>query len=223
MEKFRWCFIGVGGLANRVVKQLLSSDRHEVVSCYRRNQKKNEEWAKKYHSKAYESAKDAILAPGVDAVYVVTPHSNHLEYAKLALSLGKPVLVEKSFTVSEKEAIELFEYAKEKNLYISEAMWTFYSPVGQKVIEWVRSGRLGKITKAEGAFKVPLNKIKRVSNSCLLLSFVALIILSFIDVVPWKQDSLTRVFYSCGAVFVLSLIISVCCVVNGKRQKEEKK
>jgi predicted dehydrogenase len=108
MEKFRWCFIGVGGLANRVVKQLLSSDRHEVVSCYRRNQKKNEEWAKKYHSKAYESAKDAILAPGVDAVYVVTPHSNHLEYAKLALSLGKPVLVEKSFTVSEKEAKELF-------------------------------------------------------------------------------------------------------------------
>ena len=156
MEKFRWCFIGVGGLANRVAKQLLSSDRHEVVSCYRRNQKKNEEWAKKYHSKAYESAKDAILAPGVDAVYVVTPHSNHLEYAKLALSLGKPVLVEKSFTVSEKEAIELFKYAKEKNLYISEAMWTFYSPVGQKVIEWVRSGRLGKITKAEGAFKVPL-------------------------------------------------------------------
>ena len=156
MEKFRWCFIGVGGLANRVVKQLLSSDRHEVVSCYRRNQKKNEEWAKKYHSKAYESAKDAILAPGVDAVYVVTPHSNHLEYAKLALSLGKPVLVEKSFTVSEKEAKELFEYAKEKNLYISEAMWTFYSPVGQKVIEWIRSGRLGKITKAEGAFKVPL-------------------------------------------------------------------
>ena len=67
------------------------------------------------------------------------------------------------------------------------------------------------------------DKIKRVSNSCLLLSFVALIILSFIDVVPWKQDSLTRVFYSCGAVFVLSLIISVCCVVNGKRQKEEKK
>lgn len=157
MEKFRWCFIGVGGLANRVVKQLLSSGRHEVVSCYRRNQKKNEEWAKKYHSKAYGTAKEAILAPGVDAVYVVTPHSGHLEYAKLALSLGKPVLVEKPFTVNEKEAKELFDYAKEKNLYISEAMWTFYSPVAQKVAEWVKSGRLGKINKAEGCFKVFYN------------------------------------------------------------------
>ena len=67
------------------------------------------------------------------------------------------------------------------------------------------------------------NKIKRVSNSCLLLSLVALIILSFIDGVPWKRDSLTRVFYSCGAVFVLSLVTSLCCVVKGKRQKEEKK
>ena len=67
------------------------------------------------------------------------------------------------------------------------------------------------------------NKIKRVSNSCLLLSLVTVIILSFIDVVPRKQDSLTRVFYSCGAVFALSLITSVCCVAKDKRQKEEKK
>ena len=157
MEKFRWCFIGVGGLSNRVARQLLPSGRHEIVSCYRRNKAKNEGWAKKFHSKAYDSAKEAILAPGVDAVYVVTPHSNHLEYAKLALSLGKPVLVEKPFAVSEKEAKELFEYAKEKNLYISEAMWTFYSPVAQKVAEWAKSGRLGKIKKAEGCFKVFYN------------------------------------------------------------------
>ena len=66
------------------------------------------------------------------------------------------------------------------------------------------------------------NKIKPFSNSCLLLSLLTLIILSFIDVVPWKQDSLRRVFYSCGTVFVLSLIISVSCVVKDKRQKTKK-
>ena len=65
--------------------------------------------------------------------------------------------------------------------------------------------------------------IKRVSNSCLLFSLIALIIISFIDVVPWKQDSLIRVFYSCGVVFVFSLIISVACVVKCKRPKEAKK
>ena len=67
------------------------------------------------------------------------------------------------------------------------------------------------------------NKIKWFPKSCLLLSSVALIILSFIDVVPWKQDSLTWVFYLCGTVFTLSLIISVYCVVKNQRQKGEKK
>ena len=65
--------------------------------------------------------------------------------------------------------------------------------------------------------------IKRISNSCLLFSLIALIIISFIDVVPWKQDSLIRVFYSCGVVFIFSLIISVACIVKCKRQKEAKK
>lgn len=62
------------------------------------------------------------------------------------------------------------------------------------------------------------NKIKWLSKSCLLLSSVALIILSFIDVVPSKIDSLMRVFYSCGVVFALSLIISLCCTVKGKKK-----
>lgn len=63
-----------------------------------------------------------------------------------------------------------------------------------------------------------VSRVKRISNSCLLLSVAALIILSVIDVVPWKQDSLTRVFYSCGVVFALSLIISLCCFIKGKQK-----
>lgn len=158
MEKFHWCFIGVGGLANKVAKQILSTGRHEIVSCYRRNKEKNEAWAKKYGSKAYESAIEAMKDPRVDAVYVVTPHSEHYKYAKMALELGKPVLVEKSFTANTKQAEELIALAKEKKLYLSEAMWTFFPSPMRDTMELIHKGEIGKIKTASAYFDV-YNKI----------------------------------------------------------------
>ncbi len=55
-------------------------------------------------------------------------------------------------------------------------------------------------------------RILHVSNYSLCLSLGALIILSFIDVVPWKQAILTSLFYSCGIVFAISLSITVCTI-----------
>lgn len=154
MEKFHWCFIGVGGLANTVAKQIIGTGRHEIVSCYRRNKEKNEAWAKKYGSKAYDSAAEAIKDPRVDAVYVVTPHSEHFKYAKLALELGKPVLVEKSFTANKKQAEELIAFAKEKNLYLCEAMWTFFPSPMRTVMDWINDGKIGQPKNAESYFLV---------------------------------------------------------------------
>jgi len=152
MEKFRWCFIGVGGLANTVAKQIIETGRHEVVSCFRRDTKKNEAWAEKYGANAYSSAEEAIKDPRVDAVYVVTPHSEHFKYAKMALELGKPVLVEKSFTANKKQAEELIALAKEKNLYLCEAMWTFFPSPMRETMELIQKGEIGKMKNAEAYF-----------------------------------------------------------------------
>ena len=43
----------------------------------------------------------------------------------------------------------------------------------------------------------------------LLLSLCALVVVSFIDVVPSKQASLECLFYSCLIVFIASLIVSL--------------
>lgn len=164
MDKFNWCFIGVGGLANAVAKQILSTGRHNIVSCYRRNFEKSKQWAKKYNSTAYETAEEAIKAPDVDAVYVVTPHSNHAEYAKLALELGKPVLVEKPFTPNVKQTEEVFNLAKEKGLYVCEAMWTFFPSPMRNVMEWIQEGKIGKMKHAEAYFNVFNKQNPRVKN-----------------------------------------------------------
>lgn len=146
---FNWCFIGCGKLAHTVAEQMKKHEGHKIVSCYTRNFEKCSAFAKTYGAIAYDNAKDAILHDGVDAVYVVTPHNAHHRFTKAALLLEKPVFCEKAFTVTADETEELISLANEKNLYLAEAMWTWFSPAANKVKEWVDTGAIGKVSGAD--------------------------------------------------------------------------
>lgn len=149
---FHWCLIGTGVLANKVAKVVLPSGRHEFTAVYTRDFQKGLAFADKYGGTAYDSPEAAMTAPGVDGVYIVTPHTSHYEYAKLALSLGKPVLCEKPITVTASEAAELFALAEEKGVYLAEAMWTWFSPVARQVKRWVEAGELGDLQRVEARY-----------------------------------------------------------------------
>ena len=165
MEKFKWCFIGTGTLAKQVAKQLNDSGRHEIVSCYTRNYEKGKAFAEEFRSTAYETAEEAITAEGVEGVYVVTPHNAHFRYVKQALELGKPVLCEKAFTVTAEETDELIRIAREKDIYLCEAMWTWFSPSANMAKKWVDEGKAGKIQSAVFTYHLKsVNYSPRVSD-----------------------------------------------------------
>ncbi|MCM1189201.1 MAG: Gfo/Idh/MocA family oxidoreductase [bacterium] len=146
-EKFGWCFIGCGTLAKTVAKQITESGRHKIVSVYSRNPERADRFAGQYGAAACGSAEDAIMTEGVEGVYVVTTHDSHYAYTKLALNLGKPVLCEKPFTVTAAQAQELVALAKTKQLYLAEAMWTWFAPVANRVKSWLDNGEFGQIQK----------------------------------------------------------------------------
>lgn len=146
---FNWCFIGAGRLARGVAREITRSGRHRVVSVYARRPERCREFARPYGALPCATAAEAIAAAGVDAVYIVTPHSTHYEYAKLALELGKPVLCEKPFATDAGQAEELIRLARSKGLYIAEAMWTWFSPVANQVKSWLDSGEFGELKKVK--------------------------------------------------------------------------
>lgn len=148
MDKiFGWCFNGCGTLAKKVAKQITESGRHKIVSVYSRSMERAEQFAGQYNAVACRSAEDAITMEGVQGVYVVTPHDSHYAYTKLALNLEKPVLCEKPFTVTSAQARDLIALAKERQLYLAEAMWTWFAPVANRVKLWLDNGEFGKIQK----------------------------------------------------------------------------
>ena len=165
MEKFRWCFIGTGRLANQVASQIINSGNHEIVSCYSRNSESSKRFAEKFNARAYDNADEAILDSDVEGVYVVTPHNAHFRYTKIALEAGKPVLCEKAFTIDSRETDELIRIARGKRIYLAEAMWTWFSPCANQVKKWVDEGKIGQIKKASFTYHMKsINYSPRVSD-----------------------------------------------------------
>ena len=93
---------------------------------------------------AYGSYEELVQDKDVDLVYIATPHSHHFPHTMLALEYNKPVLVEKAFTANAAEAKILLQTAKEKGIFITEAIWTRYMPLSHKVKELMESGIIGE-------------------------------------------------------------------------------
>lgn len=142
---FGWCFIGTGRLAEKVAAEITPSGRHRIVSVYTRRMERCREFAAQYGALACQNIQEALSAPRVDGVYVVTPHTNHYESAKAALEAGKSVLCEKPIATDAGQGRELFRLAREKNAYLAEAMWTWFAPTANRVKQWMDEGRFGEI------------------------------------------------------------------------------
>ena len=148
MAKFRWAYIGTGSIAKTTANSILKGD-HEIVSVYGRSPEKAEAFAKKYGATAVKTAQEAIDFPGVDGVYIATPHTSHVEYSLMALKSKKPVLCEKPVGICSKDVEALIKAAKENDTYFTEAMWSWFSDISLTVKDWVNSGRIGEIQKVK--------------------------------------------------------------------------
>ena len=63
----------------------------------------------------------------------------------LCLLAGKHVLCEKAFTVNAPQAEILAKTAKEKNVFLMEAVWTRFFPLTKAITKTIESGALGPI------------------------------------------------------------------------------
>jgi len=95
-----------------------------------------------------------VADPNVDIIYVATPHSHHFQNTMLALEAGKNVLCEKAFTVNAAQARKLVETAKQKGLFLMEAVWTRYFPLSIKIREMITSGQIGAVHRVSADLSI---------------------------------------------------------------------
>ena len=144
-KKTRIGIIGCGWIAEKMAITLQGMEKVEAYAIASRDLNKAESFAKEWNfTRAYGSYEEMLDDERVDLVYIATPHSHHYAHTRLSLQKGKPVLCEKAFTANAKEAEELFRLAKEKNLFLTEAIWTRYMPLSRTICELVANGAVGK-------------------------------------------------------------------------------
>ena len=69
----------------------------------------------------------------------------HYECALLCLTNSKNVLIEKPFALTPEETLQLLIEAKQRNLYIGEAMWTNYMPLNKVLLDWIKQNKIGNV------------------------------------------------------------------------------
>ena len=101
---------------------------------------------------------DELLGMELDLVYVATPHNSHLALAEAALRAGHPVLLEKAFTMNADEAIRLTAFARERGLFLMEAMWMRFTPGLRRAQALIADGAIGdpRTVLASFGFGLPL-------------------------------------------------------------------
>ena len=104
-------------------QQTVEKIQLELYAVASRDYNRAKEFAKKWgFEKAYGSYEEMLEDGDVELVYVASPHSHHYCHAKMCLEHGKNVLLEKAFTVNAKQAEELINLAREKELLLAEAV-----------------------------------------------------------------------------------------------------
>ena len=97
-----------------------------------------------------------IEADDVDVVYNPLPMSLHAEWTIAALRAGKHVLCEKPFAANANEAAEMVRVAEEEGRILGEAFHYYYHPFFTRILNEVRSGRIGAVTNLEAVFAVSI-------------------------------------------------------------------
>jgi predicted dehydrogenase len=135
-----------GGIAIRFVESLLKHTRHQVVAVGSRSAERAREFAGRFGiERAYGSYEQLAEDPGVDAVYVAAPNSEHRRLALLAIAGGKHALVEKPFTDTAAEAREIADAGRAAGVVVMEAMWTRYLPQSDVIRQLLAAGALGEV------------------------------------------------------------------------------
>jgi choline-phosphate cytidylyltransferase len=143
--------IGYGRIANRFIDESKYVSGVHVEGVYGPNPESLKRFADKHELAFYETNLDKFFDK-VDAVYIASPHLTHYEYIVNALNGGKHVLCEKPMVLSEKEAKEVYEIAKDKKLVLLEAIKTAYAPGFIRLVGVAKSGLIGQIKSIDATF-----------------------------------------------------------------------
>ncbi|KAG4434822.1 hypothetical protein IFR05_009693 [Cadophora sp. M221] len=136
----KWGILGTGWVSTNFVKDLVLSRpsapvQHLITALGTSSEAKGSEFVNSIFTSGqprptiYTDYSSVYADPNVDIVYIGTPHVFHKESCLAAIAAGKHVLCEKPMAMSEREVKKMIAAAKQKGVFLMEAVWTRFFPL----------------------------------------------------------------------------------------------
>ena len=146
-DRMKWAILGTGKIATRFAEAINNiPDKAELLAVGSRTKQTGEAFGDKFNiPRRYTDYEDVAKDPEVDIIYIATPGVYHLRDVSMSLNHGKHVLCEKAFSINAKQAKEMIDLAREKNLFLMEAMWTRFFPIHVRIRELLAKNAIGTV------------------------------------------------------------------------------
>lgn len=140
-----WGILATGKIAHSFCRDLALVPDGHVAAVGSRRSASAEAFAAEHGGTPYGSYEEMVADPGVDVVYVATPHVLHAANVRAAFAAGKAVLCEKPMTLDAATSEALVAEAREQGLFLMEAMWSACHPMWRTLRSRLGSGEYGRV------------------------------------------------------------------------------
>jgi predicted dehydrogenase len=152
-QRLAWGILATGRIAGSFARGVDRSQLGRLVAVGSRSRENAERFARDFPALCAHASYEALLDdPEVDAVYIATPHPQHVEWAVRAAAAGKHVLCEKPAGLTHTEMVTMAEAARAHSVVFMEAFMYRCHPQTAKIAGMVRDGVLGEIKLIQGSF-----------------------------------------------------------------------
>jgi predicted dehydrogenase len=152
---FNLAIVGVGAWGKNLINSVQNkSDVVRFTRAVTRTPSKVEDFAAQHVIALSDDYRTILEDDTINGVVVSSPAHAHVEQTMAAINAGKHVQVVKPLALTRTDAEALYEAADEKGVFLAVAYERCFLPAADEFRRRVKSGALGKIIHAEGAYCV---------------------------------------------------------------------
>ena len=169
-KTYKWGILGAARIANKFAEGLTVLPNAERYAIAARSLERAEAFKEKHgFVKAFGSYEEMLADPELDIVYIATTNNLHFEHTMMCLEAGKAVLCEKPFASNLLQVKQMINKAREKNVFLMEALWSRFIPSMIQFKEQVEKGAIGRplLLQCNFGFISPFDPYNRIYNPAL--------------------------------------------------------
>jgi predicted dehydrogenase len=150
----RWGIVGTGRIARRFAQSLAHVPHARIGALWSRRAEPAQAFAEEFGGEACASF-DALLASGIDALYIATVQDSHADYAIAALQAGLHVLCEKPAAINRPQLERVLDAARAAQRLFMEAMKPPFYPLYRQLREHLAAEPIGDVGLVRAGCSVP--------------------------------------------------------------------